>query len=107
MTADVELLPLLDDGPYYDPGDMQEYARACVAHATAAKDAEIEALLEQVSRFDEMHVELGRQLVAHEEQAERLSEALRHLRNHTSVNSHQIELIDAALNPTAAQEGEW
>lgn len=28
---------------------------------------------------------------------ERLAEALRHLRNHTSVNSHQIELIDAAL----------
>ena len=43
-------------------------------------------------------------LDAAEARAERLAEALRHLRNHTSVNSHQIELIDTALHPTAAQE---
>ena len=54
MTADVELLPLPESDcqpnalrwlfPAGQRERVQDYARACVAHATAAKDAEIEAL---------------------------------------------------------------
>lgn len=42
MTADVDLLPLpaIDSIVKY----VEDYARACIAHATSAKDAEIEAL---------------------------------------------------------------
>ena len=53
MTADIELLPLpeslyriggTDNDDAWDADQMRDYARANVAHATAAKDAEIEAL---------------------------------------------------------------
>jgi regulator of replication initiation timing len=37
---------------------------------------------------------------------ERLRVALRHLRNHTSVSSHQIELIDEALLERSKPQGE-
>src|SRR5690606_1042515 len=64
--------------------------RANVAHATAPLHAEIEALRAERDLFRGETIALAKD-------AERLSEALRHLRNHTSVTSHQIELIDAAL----------
>ena len=67
----------------------------------AALEAAQEQLDWAVKENDRLLAE-GSELTA---RAERLAEALRHLRNHTSVNSHQIELIDAALHPTAAQEG--
>ena len=48
MTSNVKLLPLPEPPcrgkawePQYREADMRAYARACVAHATAAKDAEI------------------------------------------------------------------
>ncbi len=54
MTADIELLPLPESDcqpnalrwlfPVGQRERVQDYARACVAHTTAAKDAEIEAL---------------------------------------------------------------
>ena len=53
MTADIELLPLPEAeyrlSPYgepclHDSEQLADYARACVSHATAAKDAEIERL---------------------------------------------------------------
>ena len=58
MTADIELLPLpsgwssLRGGKLYSA--MQDYARANVAHATAAKDAEIERLRAEVERLREL-----------------------------------------------------
>lgn len=62
MTTDVELLPLPEGYEKYDPpllyegkmfheGQMRAYARANVTHATAAKDAEIEALRKEVERL--------------------------------------------------------
>lgn len=75
MTADVEQLPA---APWlgHDPerGDLHGFShdevRAIVAHATAAKDAEIEALR---VRADAMAGEA----IKHEARAERLAEALR------------------------------
>lgn len=154
MAELIELLPLpsvLLNWPHpTNHVAIRDYARACVAHASTAKDAEIEALraktavtmgvgtgdgklfvhgdYESIKAAQE--IVLGRDTLRAEiealkvdveawkashsmltdtchhfqARAERLAEALRHLRNHTSVNSHQIELIDSALNPTAAQE---
>lgn len=36
---------------YFDPDTVLDYARACVAHATAAKDAEIESLRGDVEKW--------------------------------------------------------
>lgn len=50
MTAEPDLLPLPDvklDG--FTTHDMADYARANVAHATAAKDAEVEAAREDAA----------------------------------------------------------
>lgn len=84
MTADVELPPpwqcetaMCPD--LYTAGQV----RACVAHATAAKDAEIEALREAldwtVRQNDELLNE-GRELTA---RAGRLSEALQEIEGFT------------------------
>lgn len=76
MTADIELLPLPRTLQHADDADLathvQDYARANVAHATAAKDAEIEALR---VRADAMAGEA----IKHEARAERLAEALHKL----------------------------
>jgi len=66
MTAETDLLPLppLWICPNVEPADFPEvakalidYARANVAHATAARDAEIEALRAKVERLNRI---LGR-----------------------------------------------
>jgi len=63
MTAEVELLPLppLHIAQSVEPVDypdvaqaLMDYARACVIHATAAKDAEIEALRAEAERLQEI-----------------------------------------------------
>ena len=60
MSADVELMPLPEPSLIqseaefvygYDREDMEAYASACVAHATAAKYAEREALRAEVRRL--------------------------------------------------------
>ena len=63
MSADIELLPLPEKSEIdrhlptgvrvygYTSDDMRGYARACIAHATAAKDAEIEALLADLADY--------------------------------------------------------
>src|SRR5690554_5940682 len=64
MTADIELLPLPEAlfetrslRDLFNVAQMQGYARANVAHATAAKDAEIEALRAEVEQLNRI---LGR-----------------------------------------------
>lgn len=122
MTSNVELLPL--PGSVADwlrrfgaangsiqseviEGWFQHYARANVAHATAARDAEIEALRERVSRLDEVNLELGRQLVEHEDRAERLAEALREATAMLLADYPETaKRLRAALHPTAAQEND-
>lgn len=113
--TDIELLPLPElaservFGAKWDDFDIQDYARANVAHHTAKLQAEIEALRAEVALLRHGNVAYAQQVAGligragnAEARAERRAEALRHLRNHTSVNSHQIELIDAAL---AGQQG--
>ena len=56
---------------------IKHYARACIAHATAAQAAEIEALQEQLEwavKQNDMLLDEGRKLTA---RAERLAEALK------------------------------
>lgn len=150
MTADVELLPLprvLVHVPH--EGDMEleavgnyyaaEQVRANVAHATAAKDAEIEALRAEVETRKEDYATLTAMWRADEAKyvaraessearAERLAEALVAERDRWAARKADaireqaggmtrgdpgavarcdaaIQRIDAALHPTAAQEG--
>lgn len=95
MTTDIELLPLppLYIAPSVEPVDypnvaqaLMDYARANVAHATAAKDAEIERLrallLEACDDGDEADADLLATLErarTAEARAERLAEALREI----------------------------
>jgi hypothetical protein len=100
--TDIELLPLppLYIVPSVEPVDypdvaqaLMDYARANVAHATAAKDAEVEALRAEVEAWRELsdHVRVGackaiwpdrytderiRDVAAALKRAERLAEAL-------------------------------
>ena len=87
MTADVELLPLPDktrwgderDGYYYGHTDdaLQAYALACVAHATAARDTEVEALRAECASAEENEAIEYKLRGEAEARAERLAEALR------------------------------
>jgi hypothetical protein len=71
MAADVELLPLPERFSFMGwKTHMRDYARANVAHATAAKDAEIEDLRADLADYMRIaNTEATR--------AERLAEALR------------------------------
>lgn len=102
MTADIELLPLpaedyVDDeglwekrhGPYI-PEQMEDYARACVAHATAAQDAEIERL-----RADKSDLEAALEyLKAHKENAamnqDGIIKALSEARDEQGAEIHRL-----------------
>ena len=104
MTADIELLPLPElaservFGAKWDDFDIQDYARANVAHATAEKDAEIERLRAEVEAVwaamprDARYLdppdggcvplhEQVRRMAADATRAERLAEALRMIAN--------------------------
>ena len=85
MTADIELLPLpihteagefTFDAHVFEHMDMVSYARANVAHAAAAKDAEIEALRDDVDTATRMHAITREHLEAAEARANRLSEEI-------------------------------
>lgn len=81
MTADIERLPLPEPGEAmskwaYHEADMEAYARACVAHATAAKDAEIERLRAANIAYSEQVAKLIGRAGNAEARAERLAEAL-------------------------------
>ena len=139
MAADVELLPLpepygylrdLDGGlqmsigpvrpadraggyttPWvamYDPGRV----RACVAHAAAAKDAEIEALRAEVAEWKRVAAAQAELHGDAEACAERLAEALQNIRNvarepYGTLNAAWVgTTADAALNTTAVQEND-
>ena len=96
--TDIELLPLTDndgfvsvDGEgnetfleFFTAEKMQDYARANVAHATAAKDAEIERLRAEVGQEQDYAAGAARRVLMAqiaqrraEARAERLAEALR------------------------------
>lgn len=123
MTADVELLPLpewMEHLYQIGSGDILDYAHACVAHVTAAKDAEIKTLQAEMAEWKaiatwekEQHDQLFKDARALNERAERLAEALR-LYMATGVGNStdfykQVEAkraAQAALDPTAAQEND-
>ena len=81
MTADVELLPLpaIDAIVKY----VEDYARANVALATAAKDAEIEALRTEVARAERLCSVRTDETVLLLNRTERLAEALREIEGFT------------------------
>lgn len=91
--TDVELLPLpaedyVDDeglwekryGPY-SPEQMEDYARASIAHATAQLQAEIEALRGALEECHALSVERWRRLLVAEAENERLRKALEEIRS--------------------------
>ena len=105
--TDIELLPMPRTLQHADDADLaahvQDYARACVAHATEPLQAEIEALR---VRADAMAGEA----IKHEARAERLAEALDAVV--TFAVCYQLSegdqcVVDARalLHPAAAQEG--
>lgn len=116
--TDVELLPMPEEewnvryGYYADA--MREYARANVAHATAAKDAEIEALRAEVETWK--NFARGNKGLLQESvyRAERLAETLREaygqVRELCDAHVHpypeaSFARYEAALLPTAIQDG--
>lgn len=125
MNDLIELLPLPEKSEIdrhlptgvrvygYTTSDMRTYARACVAHATAAKDAEIEALRAEVERLtgclataNANHEQFERQWYLERDRAERLAEALRDAAVALDVAGlpGNAKHFRAALLPTAAQE---
>lgn len=127
MTADVELLPCPCGAPAKiyptgtEIGPREKLVASCddpecqwsmigfgPEQVTERwnRRANTEALRERVSRLDEVNLELGRQLVEHEDRAERLAEALRFARTRFApyMDDTDRAAFDAALHPTAAQE---
>lgn len=119
MTNDIELLPLWlgmlssNLGPSARRTAIQDYARANVLHHTTAKDAE---LVELRSTIEALRADYIRNLAAANSEAsraERLEKALRlyiaaGFGNSTDFykQAEAKRAAQAALHPTAAQEGE-
>lgn len=95
MTADVELLPLPEwaahDETVADMSTsdvreaMNDHARACVAHATAAKDAEIQALRAQLATAYRVKAECNDEANRQRNRAKQLEEALRDTREYVTA----------------------
>lgn len=129
--SNVELLPLPDEmcARLFKWAAVEEYARACVAHATAAEDAEIEALRAEVAKqsaYAKRTHDWNTELLANNE---RLAEALREVADYMGSRAkweacdcgcpnakrpvdaasvawiRAAAMVRAALHPTAAQEG--
>lgn len=107
MTTDDDLLPLPEEEwnvRYgYHADAMREYARANVAHATAAKDAEIEALRVEVAaqrtRADAMAGEAIKHKARAEPQSENTAaEALEYIFGKTTLFDWR-RIIDEKLTP--------
>lgn len=89
MTADVELLPLYAELQGHPKLEIvKHYARANVAHATAAKDAEIEALRAEREVIGAEAVKYAEKSGRLEARAERLAEALRELVEYVQETAH-------------------
>ena len=82
-AADIKLLPLPEhteageftfDAHVFEHMDMVSYARANVAHATAAKDAEIERLRTELSQVREAYQRRTRDMYAREDSITALRE---------------------------------
>ena len=104
MTAEPDLLPLPEPEVHdaagyrraFSPVQLRDYARANVAHATAARDAEVEALRERAERLAEALQE-AREYVVSELAAERDKFAgYEHCSNIASIEA-DLAKIDAAL----------
>lgn len=88
MTAEPDLLPLpapdylLPLGPGHGAISMwsENTIRQIVAHVTAAKNAEIEALRAEVATWEGLHASEVQVRQRWQARAERLAEALRHSR---------------------------
>ena len=106
MTAEPDLLPMsstLLNWPYpTNHVAIRDYARANVAHATAAKDAEIEVLRERAERLAEALRE-ARDYVASELADERAK--FFGYENCSNIASIEADLakIDAALEQEAGR----
>ena len=102
MTADIELLPLPEPAAGYGRGcnielsDGQplytaEQVSACVAHATAAKDDEIERLRAEVGRWRTEATEVANGAAVAIEQAEARAE-----RRTEAINAYKSECDNPA-----------
>lgn len=131
MTAEPDL-PINDAVPAptkIEPGNlflwnwrqMQVYAQACVAHATAPLQAEIEALRAEVEMlrdaFSDEDMTAGAhwfgRYVEQKRRAEQLAEAIRAYKSECDnpakdyvMRAKRRDEMFAALNPTAAQEND-
>lgn len=120
MTAKIELLPLYAELQGHPKLEIvKHYARANVAHATAANGAEIETLRAEIGLLRHGNVAYSQQVAdligragSAEARAERLAEALRHSRWCRTCAEDGWESCEdgrkneALLNPTAAQEND-
>src|SRR5690606_36845181 len=95
--------PLLYEGQMFNDRQMQDYARANVAHATASLQAEIDALRAEVERWKRINAEQVKLHVKAEIRAERLAEALE-----TCLEMEErpkvIELAKAALDALSKED---
>lgn len=107
MDKLIELLPLYAELQGHPKLEIvKHYARACVAHATAAKDAEIEALRAEVETWK--NFARGNKGLLQESvyRAERLAEALREAADMLLADYPETaKRLRDTLHPTAAQEG--
>ena len=115
MTAEIKLLPLPAHFSHQHENVqkiVRAYARACVTHATAAKDAEIEALRAEVERLTRANGALtqlwesaGAEQNKAEARAERLAEALRELLA-LPIAEEELRRLDKGIG-TATRNAAW
>lgn len=108
MDELIELLPLpsvLLNWPHpTNHVAIRDYARACVAHATTAKDAEIEALRAEVERLKVVAHGFVDEIALKDRRAEQLAEALRYAVDNPDFDSERFDaLARAALEQEACR----
>ena len=99
MSTDIELLPLYAELQGHPKLEIvKHYARANVAHATAAKDAEIEALRAEVDQYKRRADAYFQTAERQGKRAERLAEALRDIESVTRDSGGYVyDVARAAL----------
>lgn len=116
ITSNIKLLPLPEKSEIdrhiptgvrmygYTTDDMKTYASACVAHATAARGAEVEALRAEAVKLRNLRADAIHECALANVRAEQLAEALRKIAALKERESDELRDAVGIANEALEQE---